>query len=192
MISPARSATLPPAVKANTPDPRVIGYEILRRVGQAEVPDQPLDPHTERAVLGARDGRYLVPPGIDILELGLISAAGRFELLPIDANDKPLWDEVVHLLVTEPQAERQRGLLLRSYKALHAMIQEADELDAAVAEWSARGTAHPVFGMLRLEAIEVWKTMRHGTEPLSEPELDALHAAVARRVAAKLHAHVIR
>lgn len=170
----------------------MIGYEILRRVEQAEVPDHPLDAHTERAVLGARDGRYLVPPGIDILELGLISAAGRFELLPIDGNDKPLWDEVVHLLVTEPQAERQRGLLLRSYKALHAMIQEADELDAAVAEWSARGAAHPVFGMLRLEAIEVWKTLRHGSEPLSEPELDALHTAVARRVAAKLHAHVVR
>lgn len=179
-------------MKANAPDPRVIGYEILRRVDQAEVPGYPLNPRTERGVLGARDGRYLVPPGIDIFELGLIYAAGRFELLPIDVNDKPLWDEVTHLMVTEEQAERQRGLLLRCYRALHAMILEADELEASIAECSARGVAHPVFGMLRLETIEVWKAMRRGTEPLGESDLDALHACVARGVAAKLRAHILR
>ena len=179
-------------MKANPPDPRVIGYEILRRVDQAEVPGYPLNPRTERGVLGAQGKRYLVPPGIDLFELGLIDAAGCFELLPIDANNKPLWDGVIHLMVTEAQAERQRGLRLRSYAALHAMILEADELEASVAEWSERGVMHPVFGMIRLETIEVWKAMRHGSEPLSEHDLDALQASVARRVAAKIRAHVIR
>lgn len=95
-------------------------------------------------------------------------------------------------MVTEAQAERQRDLLRRSYTALHAMILEADELEASVAEWSERGVMHPVFGMLRLETIEVWKAMRRGSEPLSERDLAALHASVARRVATKIRAHVIR
>jgi hypothetical protein len=151
-----------------------------------------LSPRSERAVLGAYEGRYLVPPGIDVLELGIIDTAGQFELLPIVHGDKPLWDEVTHLLVTAAEAERQRGLVLRSYRALCARIAEADSLRSSVAEWSRRRAAHPVFGTIRFETIAVWKSMRHGTEALVELELDRLHAEVARRVAVKIRARLVR
>lgn len=96
--------------------PRIIGYEILRRVERWEVPVHPLDPNKERAVLGARDKKYILPPGIDLFELGLIDRPGPHELLPIDEHDAPCWDGVVHVLVTEAQAERQRKLLLCGYR----------------------------------------------------------------------------
>jgi hypothetical protein len=51
---------------------------------------------------------------------------------------------------------------------------------------------HPVFGMLRLQAIEIWKAMRRGSDPLSERELGTLHGAVAQQVAANIHAHLLR
>jgi hypothetical protein len=191
MTSVARSVTLGPRVTANPLDPRVIGYEILRKLDPSELPDRSLNLRTQRAVLGAGGQRYLVPPGVDIFELGLIDTAGHFELLPIDVNDKPLWDETVHLLVTDEQAQRQRELLMRSYETLRTMIQEVDALEASITEWSSRGVAHPVFGMLRLETIEVWKAMRNGLEPLSYRELETLQTSVARRVAAKIGAHVI-
>lgn len=176
---------------ANRPHPPVIGYEILRRVKRGEFPGHPIDPRTERAVLGAGKERFLVPPGIELFELGLIALPGFYELLPIDGDGKPLWDDVVNLLVTKTQARRQRALLLHSYRTLHAMIREADELAASITDWSQRGETHPIFGLLRLAAIEVWASMRRGSEPLGERELDALHAEVARRVAARIHAHLI-
>ena len=179
-------------MKANARHVGVIGYEILRRVLPWEVPEHPLDLRTERAVLGTREGRYLVPLHVDVFELGLLAAPGRYELLPIDADDKPLWDDVLHLLVTTAQAERQRALLLRAYRALHAMIPDAAALESSITEWSRRGSAHPVFGMLRLETIEVWRSTRRGREPLSQRELDALHMDVGRRVAARIGADVIR
>lgn len=172
---------------------KLLGHEILRRVSRSEVPPGfLLDPQRERAVLGARGGSYLVPPGIDILELGVIDRAGHFELLPIDLDGRPVWSEVTNLIVTEPQAERQRQIVLRSFAALHAMIAEAAFLEESVAEWSGRGETHPVFGMIRLETIEVWKAMRRPTEPLSEAELERLHAEVARRVAKRIRARIIR
>jgi len=81
---------------------------------------------------------------------------------------------------------------LRAYRALHSIIQEADELESSITEFSRRGETHPVFGMIRLETIEVWRSMRRGTKSLSDRELDALHMEVARRVAARIRAHVIR
>jgi hypothetical protein len=178
-------------VTANAPQPRVIGYEILRRVERWEVPGHPINPRMERAVLGTWSDKYLLPPGIDLFELGLIDSAGQFELLPITADDEPLWDDVIHVIVTDAQAERQRGILMRSYRALHAMIEEGDELEASIVEWSRRGTTHPVFGMLRLATIDVWKARRRGNAPLGERELEALHADVARRVASQIRAHLI-
>lgn len=103
-----------------------------------------------------------------------------------------MWNDVVNLIVTKAQAERQRTLLLRAYRALHSIIQEADELESSITEFSRRGETHPVFGMIRLEMIEVWRSMRRGTKSLSDRELDALHMEVARRVAARIRAHVIR
>jgi len=172
---------------------RLLGHEILRRVGRAEVPTgYPLDPRTDRAVLGAREGRYLVPPGVDVLELGLVDRAGQFELLPIDLRDKPLWDEVTQLLVTAAEAERQRGIVRRSYHELCAHIAEAEELRSSVAEWSSRRLAHPVHGTIRFETVATWRSMRHRTEPLTEGELTRLHAEVVRRVAARIGAHLVR
>ena len=172
--------------------PGLIGYEIVRRVRRAEVPAAyPFNPQTAHAVLGASGRRYLVPPGIDVLELGLIDTPGRFELLPLDLDDKPLWDEVIHLIVTKAQAERQHSILLRSYRALHALIVESATLHASVAGWPRRGALHPVFGFIRLETIETWKSLRHGTNALSEEELDQLHESVARRVAIRIRAHFV-
>lgn len=172
---------------------KLLGHEILRRVGRAEVPAvHSLDPRMDRAVLGSREGRYLVPPGIDVLELGLVDTAGQFELLPIDRRDKPLWNEVTHLLVTPAEAQRQRAIVLRSFQALCDLIAEAEELRSSVADLSRRRVAHPVFGSIRFETIATWKAMRRGTEPLGERALDRLHAEVARRVAVRISAHLVR
>lgn len=141
-------------------------------------------------MLGAQGKHYLVPPGIDLFELGIIVLAGPYELLPIDRDDKPRWDEVIHVLVSSSQAERQRELLFRSHRALCRMIREADELEASIAEWSLRREAHPVFGMLRLATIDVWASMRGGG-PLDDRKLAILHEEVARRVAARIRAHLI-
>ena len=178
-------------MKAKRSGPRIVGCEILRRVEPGEVQGYPLDPMKERAVLGVREKRYLVPPGVDVFELGLIDRPGPHELLPIDQNDKPLWDDVIHLLVGEAEAARQRELLRMAYRALGGMIAEADELEASVAERSRRREAHPVFGMLRLATIDVWAARRRGLGQLSVREIDSLHAEVARRVAARIRAHVV-
>jgi hypothetical protein len=96
-----------------------MGYEILRRLTRAEMSRYPsLDFRTQRAVLGTRSAKYLIPLGIDLFELGLIDTPGRFELLPVTADEKPLWGAVIQLLVSEAEADRQADLLLRSYRAL--------------------------------------------------------------------------
>ncbi|HEY4230393.1 MAG TPA: hypothetical protein VGO79_09485 [Thermoanaerobaculia bacterium] len=178
-------------MKTKRSRPRIVGYEILRRVEPGEVSGHPLDPRKDRAVLGAREKRYLVPPDVDVFELGLIDRPGPHELLPIDENDRPLWDDVIHLLVGEAEAARQRELLRMAYRALCGMIVEADELEASVAEQSRRREAHPIFGMLRLAMIEVWAARRRGLAQFGVRELGALHAEVARRVAARIRAHVV-
>lgn len=168
----------------------MIGYEILRKIKQSDAPWFPIDHLTDRAALGTRSGvPYLVPLGLDIFELGLVDMAGPFELLPITSDQQELWDDIVHLLVTEAQAEQQRALLLRLYRTLHEMILEADYLESTVKE---RGMGHPVFEMLRVATIDVWKAQRRGNEPLTERTLSALHTRVARRVAVEIRAHIIR
>jgi hypothetical protein len=179
--------------QAQVPRPRLLGHEILRRIARAEVPSEvALDPRTDRAVLGSREGRYLVPPGIDVLELGLIDTPGAFELLPIDRRDRPRWDEVTHLLVTPSEAEQQRAIVLRLYRILCDRIAEAEELNSSVADWSRRGVAHPVFGTIRFETIATWRSLRRRIELFDEHALGRLHAEVARRVAARIGARLIR
>lgn len=178
-------------VKAKRSRRRIIGHEILRSVEPWEVPGYRLDRRKERAVLGTWERPYVIPPGVDVFELGLIDRPGPHELLPIDEDGKPYWDGVVHVLVTKAQAAQQRQLLLRAYRTLCRMIVEADELEASVAVWTARREAHPVFGMIRLATIDVWTALRSRDAPLDEHELDALHAEVARRVAAQIRAHLV-
>lgn len=180
---------------ADASAPRMIGYEILRRFpqeGDTVVPfDPPIVARLERAVLGPPGGRYLVPPGIDLFELGVIARAGRYELLPIDVADRPLWHAITDVMVTENEALRQRRLLLRCYRTLHATIQEADALDADVIAWRSRGAMHPIFWLLRVETIEVWRQRRRISEPITDREFDLLHAAVARRVATRIEAQIV-
>jgi hypothetical protein len=175
--------------------PTVIGYEILRPFPHGNGSAVPFDPPSrrkhERAVLGPPDGRYLLPLGVDLFELGLIARAGRYELLPIDVADNPLWHAVTDVMVTPDEALRQRRLLLRCYRTLHATIREADALEAEVIARRNRGEMHPVFWMLRLETIEIWKQRRRGSEPITDRDLDLFHAAVARRVATRIEAHLI-
>jgi len=142
-------------------------------------------------VLGAHEKTYVVPPGIDVFELGIIDRAGPHELLPIDERGKPHWNEVVHLLVTEALARDQRELLLRTFGALCRAIREAEVLEMDVIAWSRRGETHPIFGMIRLATIDVWASLRRPGEPLDQRGLDALHAQVARRVAKRIEAHLI-
>ena len=59
-------------MKAKRSQRRIVGYEILRPVERWEVPGYPIDPGKDRAVLGVPEQAYLVPPGIDVFELGLI------------------------------------------------------------------------------------------------------------------------
>jgi hypothetical protein len=180
-------------VKANASKPRIVGYHVLRRVKPREAPWYPLDPQVEYAILGTLSASYFVPPGIDVFELGLIDRAGPFELLPIMSNKAVLWDETIRLLVTWAQAERQCAIIMRSYRALCDMIREAEWLEASVAEWTRSGTGpHPVVGLLRLAMIAVWKAKRRGCAPLTEDDLDALHVLVARRVATKILADMVR
>ena len=100
-------------MKAKRSRPRIVGYEILRRVEPGDVPGYRPDPRKDRAVLGAQEQSYLVPPDVDVFELGLINRPGPHELLPIDEDDGPLWDDVIDLLVSEAEAARQRELLRR-------------------------------------------------------------------------------
>lgn len=180
-------------MKAKAHKPRVAGYHILRRVKPQEAPWYPLDPQVEYAILGTVSASYFVPPGIDVFELGLIDRAGPFELLPIMSNQEVLWDQTIRLLVTQAQAECQCAIIMRSYRALRDMIREAEWLEASVAQWAQSGTGpHPVFGLLRLAMIAVWKVKRRGCTPLTEDELEALQALVARRVATKILADIVR
>jgi hypothetical protein len=179
--------------EAKVSRPTLLGHEILRRVTRPDVAaNYPLNPRLDRAVLGALEGRYLVPPGIDVLELGLIDSAGRFDLLPIDRPDKPLWDQVTHLLISDAEAARQQAIVLRSYGVLCDRIAEAEELRSSVADWSRRRVAHPVFGTIRFETIATWRSRRDGTEPLGERVLDHLRTEVVRRVAARIGARLVR
>lgn len=178
-------------MRAKARKPRIAGYHVLRRVKPQEAPWYPLDPQVEYAILGTVRASYFVPPGIDVFELGLIDRAGPFELLPIMFSKEMLWDQTIRLLVTPAQAERQGAIIMRSYRALRDMIREAAWLEASVAEWAGTGP-HPVFGLLRLAMIAVWKAKRRGRAPLTEDELDALHALVARRVATKILADLVR
>jgi hypothetical protein len=71
------------------------------------------------------------------------------------------------------------------------MIVEANELEASVAEWTRRGEAHPVFGMLRLATIDVWAS-RWGIGPFSERVRTALRTEVVRRVAVRIRTRLVR
>jgi hypothetical protein len=160
---------------------RIRGYEILRKVRKEEVPaDIPLN----KGLRGSYG--YLVPPGIDLLELGLIHKAGHYELLPIDADDKPLWDEVTNLIITESQAAEQIEITFAAARALLDLMPD----DAADLDIMLQGK-YPDFRpsllfLLGEAAVDTWTELRRGSAPLDEAERLRLQAAVTRRVAAYL------
>lgn len=170
------------------PGSRIIGCEIHRKVAQSEIPSHlALKARETRGVLGKDGYKYVVPPGVDPLELGVIVSAGQFELVPITFDGNPLWHETINLLVTEDQAARQRSIVMSFYHALlDHMPYDAPDLEAGVQAEAKRGETHAIFGLLRRAAIETWAEHRVGSDPLDEPQRERLHAGVARRTAALL------
>jgi hypothetical protein len=145
------------------------------------------DVKAERAVLGTYAASYLVPVEVDLFELGLVTEAGIYELLPIDLDGRAIWNEVTDLMVTKKQARQQREILLSFYRTLlETMPDMAPTLENEIYDLSRRGIAHAVFGLLRLAAIDTWRTMRHTAKPLDAREQHRLYGEVARRVASTL------
>jgi hypothetical protein len=170
------------------PTSRIVGYMIGRKVNQSEIPSTiPVKARDVVGLLGHGDMQYMVPPGVDILELGVIAQPGQFVLIPCNADHRSLWDETVTLVVTAEQAAVQRGITTRFYEALLAHLpHDADDLKAGVAVNSEREKLHPVFGFLRRAAIETWARERRASDPLDEAERKRLDVAVACRAAALL------
>lgn len=154
----------------------------MRKVSQDEIPSTiPLKSRTARGTL------WTIPPGLDPLEIGLIQSAGRFELLPIDVGDKPLWGEVTHLVVTDNEARRQRDILFGYYDAmLRILPDDAADVDISVREVQDSGETHPIFQLLRQAALETWIDNRKGTGPLTEAQREKLNMSVARRATAMM------
>lgn len=167
---------------------RIIGHEIHRKVVQSEIPSYlSLKPQEVRGVLGKDGYKYIIPPGIDPLELGVIVNAGQFDLVPIDRENHPLWNESINLLVTEDQAVRQRNIVMDFYHALLDHIpHDAPDLEAGVQAEAKLGGTHAIFGFLRRAAIETWAEHRSQSVLLDDHEYERLLAGVARRTAALL------
>jgi hypothetical protein len=167
------------------PAPRIVGYWIGRKVTQSEIPTT-ISVKAKDAVgmLGHGDTQYVVPPGVDVLELGLVANPGQFVLIPFSDDQNSLWDQTHTLLVTEEQAAVQRDINARFYAALLAQLPyDASDLESAVAESRKLGKLHPIFGLLRQAATDTWAAERRPSEQLDDNERNRLDIAVARRAA---------
>jgi hypothetical protein len=168
----------------------IIGYWIARKVAQSEIPAS--IPVRAKDVVGLLGGGYghhhLVTPGIDVLELGILTSAGRFLLIPVNADRKSVWAQTVDLLVTPEQAATQRDISQRFYAALLAALpHDADDLHAAVtSDREQERREHHVFNLLGRAATEIWALERRPTEPLTDTERQRLEGAVSRRTVALL------
>lgn len=185
----AHDAGRAPAMKVRSPSgSEIIGHEIHRKVAQSEIPSHlSLKAHEVRGVLGADGYKYIIPPGIDPLELGVIVNAGQFDMVPVDRENKPLWNESINLLVTEDQAAQQRTIVMYLYHALLDYLpHDASDLEAGVQAEAQHGGTHPIFGLLRRAAIETWAEHRGEAAVLGDDERERLYAGVARRTAALL------
>lgn len=171
-----------------TPTPRIIGYQIGRKVDQDEIPSTVPDKARDLVgMLGFDGASYMVAPGVDVLELGVIANPGNFLLLPLNAYKEPLWKETVTLIVTPEQAAVQRNINARFFAALLAELpHDAADLEAGVASLSERGRVHPIFDAIRRAALETWAQERRVDAPLDDAERRRLDAAVARRTIAWL------
>lgn len=172
---------------SSTSGSRIVGYEIIRKPTLSELPTGiEIDIKNARGSLGHDGYLYVVPYGIDPLELGLIANAGLFQLLPIDGHGIPDWDAVIDLPVTAEEAARQIQILQRSYYDLLTRLAPdvSANLDKAVTQGFKTRSAHPVLGLIRRATIETWSAQRSGSDPLNEAERDRLHTAVVQRTIA--------
>jgi hypothetical protein len=167
------------------PPTRIVGYKIGRKMTQSEIPSTiPVKAKDAVGLLGYGNMQYIIPPGVDVLELGVIANAGQFILIPYDAYRKTLWDQTITLVVTKEQAYAQRRINARFYAALLVQLpHDAADLEAGVADNRERDERHPVFDLLRRAATEIWATERRSTKPLDDGERERLDVAVARRAA---------
>lgn len=160
---------------------RIRGYEILRKLTRVDVP-----PHFQLDKKHRGSYGFLIPSQIDPLELGLIQNPGHFELLPIQTDGKPLWDEVTDLIVTEDQAAQQIDIASRFARALFDLLpSDAADLDDILNGASPPGRLS-LLSLLGQAAVDTWTELRRGSAPLDEPERLRLQSAVAERVAAYL------
>jgi hypothetical protein len=172
------------------PPPRIIGYEIGRRPKLAEIPPELRDQASELVVfMGSGGQHYVIPLGVDPLEIGVVATAGDYVLLPIAESGQAIWQHVKELHVTRAQADRQAEILTRFRGAcLNALPYDAAEIMAGIEDSTKRGETSALLGILRRAALDVWQRERTAGAPLT-PEL-ALHleAQVGRRAAALMRA----
>ena len=157
------------------------GYRLLARSHQADS-CRVLGPWAQSFLVGTDCGPYTFPMGIDPLELGLIPAAGDYDLLPLDPLNRPRREEARSLVVTEEQAMAQRAIWRRSFKALlEALPDDAADLERDVYAFSAQGKFHPCLEALSGAILDTWRHDRDPTMLLDEAERDRLHHRVAAR-----------
>lgn len=134
----------------------IVGYEILREMRPIEFPSGfTKDPRRVGPVYFTQG--YVVPPGVNPLELGLLSSPGLFQLLPVDAMGSLYWNDAIDLPVTKEEATRQTKILLRSYHALlDALPYDAVEIDEAVEAALHAHEEHYILALVRKATIGLW------------------------------------
>lgn len=184
--------TIEPTTRTTDDEPlsSIIGYEIGRRPKLAEIPQELRDRASELlAFMGSDDRNYLIPPGVDPLELGVVATPGEYMLLPINDRREPIWQHLKELHVTRAQADRQLEILTRFRRAcLDALPHDAADLEAAIEEATRLGEPHALLGIVRTAAIDVWQRERAAGEPLTPKLAARLDAQVGRRAAELMRA----
>jgi hypothetical protein len=172
------------------PPPRIIGYEIGRRPKLAEIPPELRDQASELvAFMGSGGQHYIIPPGVDPLEIGVVASPGDYVLLPIDENGQPIWEHVKELHVTRAQADRQAEILTRFRGAcLNALPYDAADIMAGIEDSTKRGATPALLGIVRLAALDVWRRERTAGERITPALASRLDALVGRRAAELMRA----
>ena len=162
--------------------PQIRGYRLFAKVASPRDPEFVSMPGECRLLVGTSRGAYLIPPAIDPIELGLFPAPGYYELHPIDINNEPIRDQVIHLYVSEWDWKRQKGIWRKCYDAFLALIpHDASDIDRAVQSNAASGLTHEVLEMLAESTLEVWRTIQTPCEQLTNGQRDLVYARVAEQ-----------
>lgn len=162
------------------------GYRLLARIQGDEarwaVPTPLPLPGGQSFLVGTARGPYMLPAGIDPLELGLIVTPGEYDLVPVDPLNRPLHRGALHLAVSEKQAAEQRSIWRKSYEALLEVIpDDAEDIERDVHAMGAQGRFHPCLEALSRATIDTWCRDRDPTAELDESERHRLRRHVAAR-----------